>query len=430
MIYKIIEITAVLFDAVLMLWYVPGFLNTRFFKKENKTALIILALHIQILICSFLAGYEAIALIISLILVILYAFLICDKKWLRAVLASGSFIIVMILTSALLYPLTTLIFGNNVQITERAETPERIIFLSACLIIRYAILKLLLMIFKSDGTNVKTGVFFICHTAVIVLGMFTLMYFAVNDAERKFTVPVMIALLILIVSNFDVFFLIRQLIKLQRRENELKIIELKMKAEKARAEDADAIWENIKRFRHDMKNHFTVIKGKLREGDTEACEQYIDEISPSVESIGNLVHTGNAVIDYLINTKLSPDKKIKTIVSGMLSDVDDADLVSLLGNMLDNAFEAVDKIPDSSNRLIELYFLKKNQNRIIVCKNTVRSPVLDKNGELKKTSKEGEHGYGHKIIASVAEKYYGFAEYIEQNGTFCVQVVLPEKNKR
>lgn len=431
MIYKIAEIIAVLFDAVLMLWYVPGFLNTSFFKKENKTALIILALHIQILICSFLAGYEAIALIISLILVVLYAFLICEKKWLRAALSSGSFILVMVLTSVLLYPLIKLIFGDGVKVAERAETPERILYLVICLMIRYAIFRLLLLLFRSDDNkNAKTGVFSMCHTAVIVFGLFMLMYFAVNDTERRFTVPIMAVTAILIFSNYDVFFLIKELIKMQRREYEFKMIELKMKAEKARAEDADAIWENIKRFRHDMKNHFTVLKAKLREGDKEACEQYIDEISPTVESAGNLVHTGNAVIDYMINTKFSPDKGIKMIVSGyagMFSDVDDADLVSLLGNILDNAFEAVNKIPDQSNRLIELHFLKKNQNRIIVCKNTVSGPVLDKNGELKKTSKEGEHGYGHKIIASVSEKYYGFCEYLEQDGMLCLQVVLPEK---
>lgn len=433
MIYKMIEAVATAADALFLIWFVPRFLHTRFYRKENLIALIVpaVSLAFQFFADRLLSGFDILAIIITVVLSVLYALLICKKKYFRAILAGGSYVIVIMLVSSLMYPLFALVFGEGVAVMQGAETPARVLYLAICRTVQFALYMLLLTVFRSDDSaNGIIGVFFVCHTLVTVFGLFVLMTIAVNDTESKFTVPVMVLLSILIISNFGVYFLIRQLMKMQRREYEYKMMEQKMNAEKTRAEDADAIWENIKRFRHDMKNHFTVLKGKLGEGDVKACEEYIDEIYPSIERMGNLVHTGNAVIDYLINTKFPSDAGIQIIVSGfagILDGIDDTDLASLLGNVLDNAFEAVRKIPDNKDRIIELHFLKKNQNRIIICKNTVSGPVLDENGKLKKTDKKGEHGYGHKIIASVTEKYGGFAEYIEQDGMLCVQIILPEQ---
>ena len=339
--------------------------------------------------------------------------------------------LIIMLVSSAIYPVMVLLFGEGTMIMQGDQTPQRVVYLAIGRITQLALYKLLLIVFSSDdNADAKSGIFFLGHTLVTVFGLFILMMIAVSDAANTFTVPIMILVAILILSNFGVFFLIRQVMKMQRHEYEYKIIEEKMRIEKARAEDANAIWENIQRFRHDMKNHFTIIKSKLREGDIESCEKYLDEIYPTVEKVGNLSHTGNAIIDYLINTKLSSDKGIQIIVSGhpdIFDDIDSSDLVSLLGNILDNAFEAVEKLNDTDEKYVELHFLKNNLNRIILCKNSISESVLNTNKELKTTKKNGTHGYGHKIVSSIADKYGGFVEYIEKDGMFCVQVLLPDK---
>ena len=67
------------------------------------------------------------------------------------------------------------------------------------------------------------------------------------------------------------------------------------------------------------------------------------------------------LLDYLIASKLSSLKDTEIIISGSvgdLSDIKDKDLACLVGNILDNAVEAIESVKRSQKR-IELLFLKQ-----------------------------------------------------------------------
>ena len=416
MIYTIIEYAATVSDVVFLIWFVPRFLHTRFYKRENLPMLAVPCLYLiaQLIADWFLPGFDLLAALINTGLALLYALLICRKKWFRAIIAGSAFILVVMLVSSVAYPLLSLAFGSGEGLMQGDQSPVRILYLVICKLAHFTLYTLLLILFKSDeDTDRKSGIIMLCYTVVSIGGLFALMTIAVKDTSRRVLIPTVALLFVLIFLNFGAFFLIRQIMKMQRKEYEFKLMKEKMNAEKQRAEDADAIWENIRKVRHDLRNHFTVIKGKLQEGEVKSCEEYIDEIYPAIESMGNLVHTGSAVIDYLINTKFSVDKEIQIIVSGFteyFGDIEDADLTSMLGNILDNAFEAVEKISDAQNKRIELYFLKKNLNRIILCQNSIEGSVLQSNKELRSTKRGKDHGLGHRIVQTVTEKYGGFVE--------------------
>ena len=95
----------------------------------------------------------------------------------------------------------------------------------------------------------------------------------------------------------------------------------------------------------------------------------------------------------------------------------------MMGNILDNAVEAIENVTD---KRIELYFAMQNSNRVIICKNTVASPVLETNKELRSTKNSGSaHGYGHLIIEKIVSDYHGMIDYFEESNMFGVQIVLP-----
>ena len=133
------------------------------------------------------------------------------------------------------------------------------------------------------------------------------------------------------------------------------------------------------------------------------------------------------IIDCLIDSKLSNLKDTEIIVSGFiddLSDIKETDLASLIGNILDNAVEAEEKVAD---KRIELHFFNQNDNRVIICKNSIERSVLADNKELKTSKKQKTgHGFGHQIIADIAAKYNGMSDFFEDNNMFCVQIILPK----
>ena len=148
---------------------------------------------------------------------------------------------------------------------------------------------------------------------------------------------------------------------------------------------------------------------------------------PSVESMGNLIRSNNSVLDYLINSKLSGLKETQIIISGTVSnfdDIEDTDLASVIGNILDNAVEAQEKI--TGTKRIELLFRMKNDNRVIICKNTIEKSVLKNNKELRSTKKNtDDHGLGHQIVETILKKYDGWVDYFETEDMFGVQIMLP-----
>ena len=167
--------------------------------------------------------------------------------------------------------------------------------------------------------------------------------------------------------------------------------------------------------------------GFLDDGDIDSCKKYMDGLYQTVESMGNLIQSGNSAIDYMINSKLSNLDGIKVLVSGFVGnyhDVDAADLACILGNIIDNAIEAQEKV--EGERIIELHFLQKNASRIIICKNTVFGSVLNENRDLKSTKAFPEqHGLGHQIVETTVQKYRGWIDYFEEDHMFGAQIILP-----
>ena len=54
---------------------------------------------------------------------------------------------------------------------------------------------------------------------------------------------------------------------------------------------------------------------------------------------------------------------------------------------------------------------------------------MKSNPKLKTTKGDaGGHGLGHKIVRETVEKYYGFVNYSEEDGMFCVQILLPQRS--
>ena len=130
-----------------------------------------------------------------------------------------------------------------------------------------------------------------------------------------------------------------------------------------------------------------------------------------------------------MNTSLAQaaSLKIRTKVLVEESDIQlsDLDLYSLMGNLLNNAIEALSKLPEEMRDLyIELS--RKGGYTAILVRNRVLSSVLADNPNLKTTKENADHhGFGIRIIRDVAERNGGMTDIFEQDGYFTVQVLIP-----
>ena len=185
---------------------------------------------------------------------------------------------------------------------------------------------------------------------------------------------------------------------------------------------------DIKGIQHDMKNHLFAIGAMVKNKNKDA-EKYIDNILGKIISDELYSSTGNIAIDSVINFKLSKASEIGTLVkadiklpSGLQDGLED--LVTIIGNLLDNAIEALSDIDDNEKRLeIEVRYNIGNVN--IDIKNSYNGELNYKNGKIEtKKHDKNMHGIGLESVKTAVEKHYGTMDIHHNNKEFHVNIML------
>ena len=107
------------------------------------------------------------------------------------------------------------------------------------------------------------------------------------------------------------------------------------------------------------------------------------------------------------------------------------DIVTMFGNIMDNAIEAARAIDDESSRIIILNIYSRNGCVVIREENYFSGERKFKNGLPETTKKDKtNHGYGMRSIAAAARRYEGRVECRAEDQKFLLKIVFPCKFKK
>lgn len=228
-----------------------------------------------------------------------------------------------------------------------------------------------------------------------------------------------------VLALFFEFFLYYNL----RRESEHALLQRIHEEERRQYEISRDNAEMLSIKSHDLKHKLVALEGRLPQGE-------IDSMRSIIDTYDSIYHTGNEVLDMILNEKnlrcRSKDISITCMGSGKeLSILDTMDAYSLFGNLLENAITAVEQLEEPGKRIISMVIEQKGTLISIDVMNFFQGVVsLQENG-LPRTSKReepGYHGYGLKSVRSIARKYKGDLTVHVQDGIFTAQVYLqPEE---
>jgi len=188
----------------------------------------------------------------------------------------------------------------------------------------------------------------------------------------------------------------------------------------------------MRAWRHDYHNHMQAIKALLSMGKKEELSEYLDNLEKDLDGIDIAIRTGNVGLDAILSSKVSIARKNNIEVKCTAKvpqdlTVSDVHLCAIVGNLMDNAIEACEKMkketPDAE-RFIRVYIgLFKSQLYISVI-NSTKESKRRRVSELV-TSKLGEHGFGLRRIDKITEKYDGYVNRKNEPGVFATEVMLP-----
>ncbi|MCL2233432.1 MAG: GHKL domain-containing protein [Treponema sp.] len=193
--------------------------------------------------------------------------------------------------------------------------------------------------------------------------------------------------------------------------------------------------KQVRSIRHDMKSHLAAIQGLSAACKAQPVTEYLGSLLGSMEETELYSSTGNTAFDSIINYKLKNARldSIKTEVRLSIPpkmNVELSDITVILGNLLDNALDAVAKVED---RQIVLDIAYSQETLYIMVKNTFDGVVVHARDKSEKgfaagiiaTRKDGrEHGYGLGNIRRCIDKYGGHMDISHDDRWFSVTLML------
>lgn len=197
-----------------------------------------------------------------------------------------------------------------------------------------------------------------------------------------------------------------------------------VKQQASQYEVSKQIIEQINVKAHDLKHFVEIFSARA-----DMPEEILSELKNIGSKYENIYNTGNKALDITLAEKCSSflENKIEFSViadGASISFISDVDIYVLIGNLLDNAKEAVLKERED-NRIIGLHIKKSDSFISLHIENTCTKKTEFSDG-LPLTSKEDKqnHGFGTKSIQLVVEKYGGTLKMYYNDKMFISDIIF------
>lgn len=185
--------------------------------------------------------------------------------------------------------------------------------------------------------------------------------------------------------------------------------------------------KNLSLLRHDFKNHLIVLQGYAASGRIEELQSYISRLSDELTP-ATLIATPSQLLSAIMNTKNEECKQkgvtlvFEQHVSGIY--IDDFHLISVFGNMLDNAIAAASKC---ENGTVHLRLTSLDSYLEIDCMNNHKEQIIHKDDRFLSTKPTHQdiHGFGIQSMRKAVRELRGeiHIDYTEDN--FHVNILVP-----
>ena len=233
----------------------------------------------------------------------------------------------------------------------------------------------------------KEGAALLVFPVVSIILMFCIFVLCQTCTNLSLRLGITVVSLLLIPMNifqFRIYDKIKEKAKVEKRN---LIYQQMVDLYEKQIAEREETTRKIRQFRHDMKLHLSAVRELAEEKDTDGIISYIDELSngPGMGK-SDLANSGNLLLDGLLNQAYERAVKAKIQMKLRLEipyklNISGADLYVILGNALENALEASEKVPQEEGRLIELSLVYKNGDlRIGIRNRYAEEPRKDSKG--------------------------------------------------
>ena len=220
-----------------------------------------------------------------------------------------------------------------------------------------------------------------------------------------------------VASLFCILFSYKKLAEGFRLHKEAALLEQQAHFQQQYVEEAKLRYEKTKSFRHDVKNHITVLKELLQKQRTEEALQYVEGMEKLTADISFPANTNHPVLDILLGNKLGIAEENGIVAQCSLivpypCAISDIDFCIILGNALDNAISACNRMENGKQKYIHVSGKVQGDFLLIEIENSCTG------------GKAIHERTGIANIRTAAEKYQGAIEIQTEGEKFAISILL------
>lgn len=231
------------------------------------------------------------------------------------------------------------------------------------------------------------------------------------------------------VINVCYFYFISQILDKEEEARRLRLVHEQTQNQMALYRSMQKSYDLQRRQLHDYKNQLGCIQGMLEEGQAQNALSYVSRLTGTLSQSDGLINTGHDVVNIILNRKYQESAEKGITMTLMLNDlsalsISEEEIVILLGNLLDNAIAACEKL--DSHRIIRFKMTLEKGQLILSVHNPVKEPVLIKDNRVVSRERRGpRHGIGLINVDSVIRKHGGDSVIKYDNGWFYFSAIIP-----
>lgn len=265
-----------------------------------------------------------------------------------------------------------------------------------------------------------------------------------QDLYGKYPILMLVIPAILILSLLSIVYsvkLFQDMITLNKEKSDKLILEKQIKNMQEHMTEMEHIYGGVRSMKHDMKNTLSVIMqlaGTDASKSNEELQNYLLELNQTMDRLDFQYKTGNSVVDVLLNmkyhelTRSMPEVQLKAdrLLFPENLQIQGYDIGIIIGNALDNAIEACEKLKQqnqSAGAFITLSSFTRGKMFFIEVENSFDGKIIRKKySEFPVTDKKDKkaHGIGLSNIKNTAEKYHGGVDWSVENKRFTLTIML------
>lgn len=228
-------------------------------------------------------------------------------------------------------------------------------------------------------------------------------------------------------SNAAIFLLLEKYKGIMNLAKCEEISHFKQALEDDKFQNIARLNKHYRDYMHEIHLHLTQIRALASKEQHEKIIEIVNGLEGGIQmEESNIVYNSNEILNTILAERIikAPNKGIElSVFIEPYLNVDfisGIDMISMFGNLLDNALEAAAQC-ESGNRNVDAKMFMGNRYMLVLyIKNSFTVPAKRKDKRYLTTKKEKElHGLGLGIVNRLAEKYGGNL-LLEDNGKYFI----------